>query len=146
MAREIQVGRTSAAEYIPKGAWVHRHATSGMVQRYDTLPGFVQELMDGCLAQAGGRRPKAPASSIDSSTDQPGAGGARDTPRLRQTTEFHPMRTVQNTPSYHGQEALAILAGWQPQHRSLEAEAAELLDLSKRDNAAHVTFARRSAR
>jgi hypothetical protein len=38
--------------------------------------------------------------------------------------------------------ALQTLAGWQPTHRSLEAEAAELLDVEERDNAARQTFAR----
>lgn len=40
------------------------------------------------------------------------------------------------------QQALQALAGWQPQHRSLESEAAELADITERDNAARVTFSR----
>jgi hypothetical protein len=47
-----------------------------------------------------------------------------------------------------GQLALAILAGWTstpPCHRSLEALAAELEDLTERDAAARVTYARRAA-
>lgn len=38
--------------------------------------------------------------------------------------------------------ALQILAGWEPSHRSIEAEAAALSDLQERDTAAQVTFAR----
>ena len=40
------------------------------------------------------------------------------------------------------QQALQALAGWQPQHRSLKAEAAEMADVQERDNAARVTFSR----
>jgi hypothetical protein len=40
--------------------------------------------------------------------------------------------------------ALLTMAGWvtPPCHRSLEAEAAELVDLSERDTAARATFVR----
>jgi len=56
------------------------------------------------------------------------------------------MHTPENTPSYRGQDRLSIMAGWQPQHRSLEAEAAELVgDMAERDTAARVTFQRRAA-
>ena len=55
------------------------------------------------------------------------------------------MRTIVNTPEYRGQDILSILAGWQPQHRSLEAEAAELGDMAERDTAARITFQRRVA-
>jgi hypothetical protein len=47
--------------------------------------------------------------------------------------------------STNAQAALMILAGWQPSHRSLEAEAAELLDLQERDSAARQTFAKGAA-
>lgn len=54
------------------------------------------------------------------------------------------MRTMGTTPagSKSAQQALQALAGWQPQHRSLEAEAAEMAGVQERDNAARVTFSR----
>jgi hypothetical protein len=39
-----------------------------------------------------------------------------------------------------------ILAGWEPSHRALEAEAAELLDVQERDAAARQTFSRGDAK
>jgi len=56
------------------------------------------------------------------------------------------MLHVENNHQYRGQDILAILAGWAPKHRSLEAEAAELSDMTERDNAARATFSRRAAR
>ena len=56
------------------------------------------------------------------------------------------MSSAENAHSYHGREALAILAGWSPKHRSPEAEAAELSDMTGRDTAACVTFPRGTAR
>lgn len=57
------------------------------------------------------------------------------------------MRTCKNNQSNTtGRLALSMLAGWEPSHRSLEAEAAELCDLTERDNAARVTFQRRAGR
>jgi hypothetical protein len=42
--------------------------------------------------------------------------------------------------------ALMILAGWEPSHRALEAEAAALADVQERDAAARNTFARSAAK
>jgi|tagenome__1003787_1003787.scaffolds.fasta_scaffold19035350_2 hypothetical protein len=55
------------------------------------------------------------------------------------------MSTATNTASA-AQRALLALTGWQPQHRALEAEAAELADVMERDAAARQTFAGREAR
>ena len=61
------------------------------------------------------------------------------------------MLTFKNSDSYTpGALALSILAGWtaapyQPQHRALEAEAAELADVQERDAAARNAFQRRSS-
>jgi hypothetical protein len=54
------------------------------------------------------------------------------------------MRTMGTHPagSVAAQQTLQALAGWQPTHRSLESEAAELADITERDNAARVTFSR----
>lgn len=46
--REIAIGRTGSAEYLLKGAWVYRR-TPKYTQRYDTLEGFVSELLTGAL-------------------------------------------------------------------------------------------------
>lgn len=56
------------------------------------------------------------------------------------------MRTTENTNSYHGADALSIMAGWKSSHRSLEAEAAEVGDMAERDHAARTIFARRGAK
>jgi hypothetical protein len=58
------------------------------------------------------------------------------------------VRTFENTSEYTGADILAILAGWQaqPQHRAIEVEAVELLDLAERDAAARVTFQRGAGR
>jgi hypothetical protein len=48
MAREIPLGRTGSAEYTLKGMWVYRN-TGAYSYCYDTLDGFVQELMTGAL-------------------------------------------------------------------------------------------------
>lgn len=53
------------------------------------------------------------------------------------------MRTQIRHASPVARAALMILAGWEPSHRQLEAEAAELLDVQERDNAARQTFARK---
>jgi hypothetical protein len=52
------------------------------------------------------------------------------------------VRSVENNSKYRGEVLLSIMAGWKPSHRSLEVEAAELSDISERDNAARVTFSR----
>ena len=55
------------------------------------------------------------------------------------------MRTQIRRASPVARSALMILAGWEtsnPSHHSLEAEAAEMQDVSERDNAARVTFAK----
>jgi len=49
MSRKVLIGHTSEAQYILRGAWVYRHAKSGMVLKYDMLDGFVQELLTGAL-------------------------------------------------------------------------------------------------
>jgi hypothetical protein len=46
--REIPIGRTGSAEYRLKGAWVYRR-TRSLTQRYDTLEGFVTEMLTGAL-------------------------------------------------------------------------------------------------
>jgi hypothetical protein len=51
--------------------------------------------------------------------------------------------TTINTP---GAMALSMLAAWTPDHRSLEAEAAEMTDMAERDTAARVAFQRRGGR
>lgn len=56
------------------------------------------------------------------------------------------MRSQSHTATTPAHAALAVMAGWSPQHRSLEAEAAELSDISERDTAARATFARRAAK
>jgi hypothetical protein len=43
------------------------------------------------------------------------------------------------------QVALAVMAGWTPRHRAIEAEAAELADVLERDAAARAAFSRRAA-
>jgi|tagenome__1003787_1003787.scaffolds.fasta_scaffold14674611_1 hypothetical protein len=58
------------------------------------------------------------------------------------------MRVNRNDSTYTaGHVAMSILPGWsadpyQPQHRSLEALAAEVEDVVERDAAARATFAR----
>jgi hypothetical protein len=53
--------------------------------------------------------------------------------------------------SHHGtgspaaQQALSIMAGWQPSHHAIEAAAAELADVLEREAAARAAFARRVA-
>lgn len=55
------------------------------------------------------------------------------------------MRATTNTnTTTPGAMALSMLAGWTPDHRSLEAEAAEMTDIAERDTAARVTFQRRT--
>lgn len=56
------------------------------------------------------------------------------------------MTHVQNTNTYRGSEIMAIIAGWQPKHRSLETELAELSDMAERDAAARVAAERRGSR
>jgi hypothetical protein len=46
--REIPIGRTGSAEYFLRGAWVYRK-TPTFTQRYDTLEGFVTEMLTGAL-------------------------------------------------------------------------------------------------
>lgn len=46
--REIPIGRTGSAEYLLRGAWVYRR-TPSLTQRYDTLEGFVTEMLTGAL-------------------------------------------------------------------------------------------------
>jgi hypothetical protein len=58
------------------------------------------------------------------------------------------MRVNRNVTTYQSQIALAIMAGWvasPPNHRSLEAMAAELEDLTERDLAARAAFQQRAA-
>ena len=55
------------------------------------------------------------------------------------------MRVLTNDTTHNtGKLALSMLAGWEPSHRSLEAEAAELADIAERDTAARVAFQRRA--
>ena len=60
------------------------------------------------------------------------------------------MHNVQNTSNYNSQDILAIISGWKaqprPEHRALEAEAMEMVDLAERDYAARQTFSGRAAR
>lgn len=51
MAREIPIGKTGSAVYTLKGMWVYRNPGT-YSYRYDTLDGFVQELMTGALGRS----------------------------------------------------------------------------------------------
>lgn len=42
--------------------------------------------------------------------------------------------------------AMSMLATWEPAHRSLEVEAAEMTDMAERDTAARVAFQHRQIR
>lgn len=46
--REIPLGRTGSVEYLLRGAWVYRR-TPAYTRRYDTLEGFVAEMLTGAL-------------------------------------------------------------------------------------------------
>lgn len=54
------IGRTSEAEYSVRGAWVYRRH-GRIVQRYDTLPGFIEELMAGACGPSWRETPEGTA-------------------------------------------------------------------------------------
>src|SRR4051812_5050608 len=100
--REIPIGRTGSAEYLLSGAWVYRR-TPSLTQRYDTLEGFVTEMLTGALGAPGAKPTKAGASSTALSPD-PTARRRRccQHPRLRLNTgvllKCEPKRTAKLIP------------------------------------------------
>jgi hypothetical protein len=56
----IVIGRTGSYEYLLRRAWVYRRR-GGIVQRYDTLPGFVEELMAGACGPSWRETPEGTA-------------------------------------------------------------------------------------
>ena len=57
---ETVIGRTGSYEYLLRGAWVYRRR-GGIVQRYDTLPGFIEELMAGACGPSWQETPEGTA-------------------------------------------------------------------------------------
>ena len=113
MAREIPIGRTGSAEYTLRGMWVYRKV-GAYPYKYDTLEGFVQELMAGALGgswrETGGRHPHH--RSLHKLINRP-RRECCEHPRLRLSPEFSTMRTIENGTAYTpGAQALSILAGW----------------------------------
>ena len=50
MANDVLIGRTGSASYYVRGPWVYRDLRNGRpAYRYDTLPGFVEEMLSGAL-------------------------------------------------------------------------------------------------
>jgi len=56
----ILIGRTGSAEYLLRGGWVYRRI-GARVRRYDTLPGFVDELLVGALGPSWRETPEGTA-------------------------------------------------------------------------------------